>query len=116
MTWEKGGNVALREEVPKVCLELQVSQVTQAPPATGGLAGMASEGPQEWQEFLVYPAPQDLPALLVSASRPPAPCRPVSEHSAKAPTSDGPSTARSLHEPCVHRSLEQSRHPRWGNR
>lgn len=28
VTWEKGGNVALREEVPKVCLELQVSQVS----------------------------------------------------------------------------------------
>ena len=49
----------------------------------GGMAGMASEAPLGWQEFLVYPAPQDLLGLLVFVSQPPAPCRLVNEHLAK---------------------------------
>lgn len=83
MTWEKGENVALQEEAPKVCPELQASQVTQVLPAMGGTAGMASEALQGWQEFLVCPAPLDLQALLVSVSQPPAQCRLGSEPLAK---------------------------------
>lgn len=57
-----------------------VFQVTQVLPATGGMAGMVSEAPQGWQASLVYPAPRDLLALLVSASQPPAPYRLGSGH------------------------------------
>lgn len=55
-------------------------QVTRDLPATGGMAGTASEDPQGWQAFLVYPAPQALLGLLVSANQPPAPCRLGSGH------------------------------------
>lgn len=49
----------------------------------GEMAGMGSEAPLEWQEFLVYLVLLAHLAFLVSASRPLAPCRLVSEHLAK---------------------------------
>jgi hypothetical protein len=68
---------------------LCVFQETQALPATGEMAGMASEAPQGWQEFLACLDPQDLLAPQVSASQPPVPCRLVSERLAKGQTSEG---------------------------
>lgn len=65
------------------CAIFCVFQVTQALPAMGEMAGMVSEDLQGWQEFPVCLAPQDLLALLVSVSQPPAPCRLVSGHLAK---------------------------------
>lgn len=65
-----------------------VFQVTQALPAMGETAVMGSEGPPEWQEFLVYLVPQGLLVLLDSVSRLPVPCRLVSELLVKALTSD----------------------------
>ncbi|XP_031322336.2 uncharacterized protein LOC105096779 [Camelus dromedarius] len=73
--------------------ELQVSQVTRVLPAMGGMAGMVSEAPQGWRASLVCVAPQDLLALLLSASQPPAPCRLVSRHLAKVLTSERLSAA-----------------------
>lgn len=87
---EKEGIVAPQEEVPKVCQELRVSQVTRVLPATGGTAGTASEAPLGWRASPVCPAPQAPRVPLVSASQRPAPCRPVSGHStAKVPISEG---------------------------
>lgn len=93
MTWEKRENVALQEEVPRVCPEPQVYQVIQVLPALGGMAGMVSEALKGRQAFLVCPVPQALLALLVSASQPPAPCRLVSEPLAKGQSSERLSAA-----------------------
>lgn len=93
MTWEKRGSVALQEEVPKVCLELQVSQVTQALPAMGEMAETVNEAPPGWQEFLACLDPRDLLGFPVSVSQPPAPCRLVSEHLAKGLTRERLSAA-----------------------
>ncbi|OWK01360.1 hypothetical protein Celaphus_00018732, partial [Cervus elaphus hippelaphus] len=87
---EKEGIVVPQEEVPKVCQELPVSQVTRVLPATGGTAGTASEAPQGRRASPVCPAPRAPLARLVSASRRPAPCRPASGRSTpKGPASEG---------------------------
>ena len=87
---EKEGIVVPQEEVPKVCQELPVSQVTRVLPATGGTAGMASKAPQGRRASPVCPAPWAPRALLVSVSQHPAPCRPVSGRSTpKVPASEG---------------------------
>lgn len=63
-------------------------QVNQVLPATGGMAGMASEAPQGWQEFPGYLAPRALLALLGFVSQPPAPCRLGNGPLAKGPISE----------------------------